>query len=83
MDGPHRTRHLDHGGGAVTAGGAGVGRGEERGLDDPEFQRLYLACDRVLDWDSDDPRLVGLAADIAGWDARRTRHGEDQPQTVA
>ncbi|WP_084958870.1 hypothetical protein [Thermoactinospora rubra] len=38
-------------------------------LDDPEFVRLYLACDQALDWAADDPRLPGLAEAIAAWDA--------------
>lgn len=36
-------------------------------LGDPEFQRLYLAWEQAYDWDPDDPRLVGLAAEAAAW----------------
>jgi DNA-binding transcriptional MerR regulator len=36
-------------------------------LDDPQFQRLYLAWEQAYDWDPDDPRLVELAAEAAAW----------------
>lgn len=51
-------------------------------LDDPEFRRLYLACDHALDWDPDDPRLTQLAEAIAAWDSRRSKHRQAQPGTV-
>lgn len=41
-----------------------------RQFSDPEFRRLYLACDEAYDWDPDDPRLDDLAAVMADWDAR-------------
>lgn len=31
---------------------------------DPEFRRLYLACDQAFDWDPADPRLEQLADDM-------------------
>jgi len=39
-------------------------------LANPEFQRLYLACDQVFDWDPADPRLDGLADDLVAFAAR-------------
>jgi DNA-binding transcriptional MerR regulator len=42
-----------------------------RQLSDPEFRRLYLACDEAYDWDPDDPRLYDLAAVIADWTVRK------------
>lgn len=41
-------------------------------LADPEFRRLYLACDQAYDWSPDDPRLDDVAALMAEW-ARRQR----------
>jgi DNA-binding transcriptional MerR regulator len=49
---------------------------------DPEFQRLYLACDKALDWDPDDPRLTDLAAAMAAWDARQPAPAKVQPGTL-
>ncbi|WP_127360643.1 hypothetical protein [Actinacidiphila soli] len=49
---------------------------------DPEFQRLYLACDKALDWDPDDPRLTDLAAAMAAWDARQPAPAKAQPGTL-
>lgn len=48
-------------------------------LADPEFRRLYLACDQARDWDPDDPRLTDLAAWGADWAATQhaTRDGPD------
>jgi DNA-binding transcriptional MerR regulator len=48
-------------------------------LQDPEFRRLYLACDRALDWDPHDPRLVELAHDITTWDSRRAKNDGTDP----
>jgi DNA-binding transcriptional MerR regulator len=40
-------------------------------LADPEFRRVYLACDEVVDLDPDDPR-VGELADVAvAWTSRQ------------
>jgi DNA-binding transcriptional MerR regulator len=36
-------------------------------LSDPQFQRLYLAWEQAYDWDPDDPRLIGVAAEAAAW----------------
>jgi DNA-binding transcriptional MerR regulator len=36
-------------------------------LDDPDFQRLYLAFDQARDWDPADPRLEQLAARALDW----------------
>jgi len=36
-------------------------------LADPGFRRLYLNWEQAYDWDPDDPRLVGLAAEAAAW----------------
>jgi DNA-binding transcriptional MerR regulator len=38
-------------------------------LDDPGFQRLYLAFDQARDWDPADPRLEQLAARARDWAA--------------
>ncbi|MFC6084835.1 hypothetical protein [Sphaerisporangium aureirubrum] len=40
-------------------------------FDDPEFQRIYLACDQAFDWDPGDERLADLAGAITDWTARR------------
>jgi DNA-binding transcriptional MerR regulator len=42
-----------------------------RQLSNPEFRRLYLACDEAYDWEPDDPRLDDLAAVMANWAARK------------
>lgn len=44
-------------------------RQKRAALDDPEFRRLYLACDRARDWDPTDPRLDELATTMAEWTA--------------
>jgi DNA-binding transcriptional MerR regulator len=41
------------------------------GLDDDEFVRIYLGCDRALGWEPDDPRLDELADAMAAFAARR------------
>jgi DNA-binding transcriptional MerR regulator len=42
-------------------------------LADPEFRRLYLACDQAFDWDPADPRLDALADAMVAYAARRRR----------
>ena len=39
-------------------------------LADPEFRRLYLACDEAFGWDPADPRLKELAEWVADWSVR-------------
>jgi hypothetical protein len=39
-------------------------------LSDPEFRRIYLACDEAFGWDPADPRLAELAGWMAAWAAR-------------
>lgn len=48
-----------------------------RQLADPEFRRLYLACEAAIDWDPDDPRIDDLVAVMAEWAGR-----QDTPETV-
>jgi DNA-binding transcriptional MerR regulator len=48
-------------------------------LDDPEFRRLYLACDQAYGWAPDDPRLPGLADAMVAFAARR-REGPHRPE---
>jgi DNA-binding transcriptional MerR regulator len=43
-------------------------------LADPEFRRLYLACDQAFDWDPADPRLEEVADAMV---ALATRHRPD------
>ena len=43
---------------------------------DPEFRRLYLACDEAFDWDPADPRLGQLADALTQWESR---HRLDHP----
>ncbi|MDQ6928270.1 MAG: hypothetical protein M3159_06355 [Actinomycetota bacterium] len=45
-------------------------------LADPRFRELYLACDRALDWDPADPRLVELADAMVAL----AEHRQDEPQ---
>ena len=46
-------------------------------LADPEFVRLYLACDQVFGWDPDDPRVDELAdAMVAYGTAHRPDHDQ-------
>ena len=40
-------------------------------LEDPEFRRLYLAFDEVVDLDPDDPRLAELADIAVAWTSQR------------
>jgi hypothetical protein len=44
-------------------------------FDDPETTRLYLACDRAVDWDPDDPRLEQLIDELDAWEKRHGRDG--------
>jgi hypothetical protein len=41
---------------------------------DPDRTRLYLACDRAVDWDPDDPRVDQLIDDLEAWE---TEHEGD------
>jgi DNA-binding transcriptional MerR regulator len=45
-------------------------------LADPEFRRLYLACDEAFDWDPADPRLAELSEALTKWESR---HRLDRP----
>ena len=38
------------------------------GFEDPEKMRLYLACDRSVDWDPHDPRVDRLIDDLEAWE---------------
>lgn len=38
------------------------------GFDDPEKMRLYLACDRSVDWDPHHPRVDRLIDDLETWE---------------
>jgi DNA-binding transcriptional MerR regulator len=74
----------------VTALAPGLARswaGQKRAaLDDPEFRRLYLACDESYGWDPADPRLEPLARWIVDWSARRMPGGApsgDQPPALS
>lgn len=49
---------------------------------DPEFRRLYLACDEASGWDPADPRLAELAEAIAKWDSQRRPDGSPPDQDV-
>lgn len=56
-------------------------------LSDPEFCRIYLACDEAFSWDPTDPRLDHLAESIATWSARNhpgtARSPDDMPAVLA
>lgn len=43
-------------------------RNRNADFDDPEKMRLYLACDRCVDWDPRDPRLDRLIDDLEAWE---------------
>jgi DNA-binding transcriptional MerR regulator len=49
---------------------------KSKALEDPDFRRLYLACDEAFDWDPDDPRLQELAAVMADWSANNPHAGD-------
>ncbi len=53
-------------------------REKRAALDDPDFRRIYLACDEAFDWDPDDPRLADLARQMAAW-ADRSRDAGQRP----
>ncbi|MHB1940720.1 MAG: MerR family transcriptional regulator [Candidatus Dormibacteria bacterium] len=53
----------------------GLAAEKARQLTDPEFRRLYLACDQAYNWSPDDPRLDDLVALMGEW-ARRQRAPE-------
>lgn len=44
-------------------------------LDAPETTRLYLPCDRAVDWDPDDPRLDRLIDDLDAGEIAHERAG--------
>ncbi|WP_227982312.1 MerR family transcriptional regulator [Nocardia spumae] len=50
-------------------------REKNAAFDDAETTRLYLACDRAVDWDPHDPRLDRLIDDLDGWRIRHERDG--------
>jgi DNA-binding transcriptional MerR regulator len=53
-------------------------------LDDPEFRRIYLACDEALDWDPADPRLEKLADEMVSWASQnRPDHVQPPPDSTA
>jgi len=49
---------------------AGLVRDKRSSLADPEFRRLYLACDQAFDWDPADPRLDEVADAMVAFAAR-------------
>ncbi|MEU9124119.1 MerR family transcriptional regulator [Streptomyces sp. NPDC048506] len=57
--------------------------GKEKALADPEFRRLYLACDEAMNWEPDDPRLPDLATAIATWTAQRPDHRQPGAGTLS
>ncbi|MFI1284156.1 MerR family transcriptional regulator [Streptomyces sp. NPDC020858] len=50
-------------------------RDKNAGFDDPETTRLYLACDRSVDWDPYDPRLDRLIDDLDAWEIEHAGDG--------
>jgi DNA-binding transcriptional MerR regulator len=50
---------------------AGLARDKRSDLGDPEFRRIYLACDQAFDWDPADPRLDEVADAMVAF---ATRH---------
>ena len=54
---------------------AGWAKDKRWALADPEFRRLYLACDQALDWDPADPRLDELADAMVAFAARHRPDG--------
>ncbi|MET1072633.1 MAG: MerR family transcriptional regulator [Umezawaea sp.] len=48
-------------------------RDKNAGFDDPETTRLYLDCDRSVDWDPHDPRLDRLIDDMDAWEIEHER----------
>lgn len=57
--------------------------GKEKALADPEFRRLYVTCDEAMGWESDDPRLPGLATAMATWTAQQPEHDQPSPGTLS
>ena len=55
---------------------AGLANDKRSALADPEFRRLYLACDQAFDWDPADPRLEEVADEMVAYAAR---HRPDRP----
>ena len=55
---------------------AGLAEDKRSALADPEFRRLYLACDQAFDWDPADPRLEEVADEMVAYAAR---HRPDRP----
>ncbi|MEI5098676.1 MerR family transcriptional regulator [Streptomyces sp. PmtG] len=51
-------------------------REKNAAFDDPETTRLFLACDRAVDWDADDPRLERLIDDLDAWEAAHEQDGD-------
>jgi len=56
--------------------GQAAGLAKRSALADPEFRRLYLACDQAFDWDPADPRLEEVADEMVAYAAR---HRPDRP----
>ncbi|WP_037319096.1 MerR family transcriptional regulator [Amycolatopsis orientalis] len=50
-------------------------REKNAAFDDPETLRLYLACDRSVDWDPRDPRLDRLIDELDAWESEHERDG--------
>ena len=55
---------------------AGLAEDKRSALADPEFRRLYLACDQAFNWDPADPRLEEVADGMMAYAAR---HRADRP----
>jgi DNA-binding transcriptional MerR regulator len=49
---------------------AGLAEDKRSDLADPEFRRVYLACDQAFDWDPADPRLEEVADAMVALAAR-------------
>ncbi|MEV0332787.1 MerR family transcriptional regulator [Nocardia sp. NPDC050717] len=53
-------------------------------FDDPETTRVYLACDRAIDWSPTDPRLDRLIDDLDAWEmANERRDGRSRDLVIA
>ncbi|MFE6050576.1 MerR family transcriptional regulator [Kitasatospora sp. NPDC056446] len=46
-------------------------------FDDPETVRLFLVCDRSMDWDPHDPRVDALIEELDAWEVA---HGRDSSE---
>ncbi|MGF6882602.1 DNA-binding transcriptional MerR regulator [Nocardia sp. GAS34] len=53
-------------------------RDRNEGFEDPERMRLYLACDRSVDWEPDDPRVDRLIDDLETWEI--AHDGSSRPE---